>query len=242
MTSIRDFVYLDIERVRSLVSQLEEGVIETFSKSLGSNSKVSGNIKGGILGIASGESGIEQLWRRDTQENRSLNDFLYTRLEDQLVKEGLVDRINSESIDEDGLEGFRSGLSSTQFLLLDAQVELNDLARMNALFKKFNDLGKFFAWTSAQNNVVGDKNKKDLEYHKMLKDPDSNFQIDKRLQDGLSQVIEILLSEKIVLRAKPFETEFPMNFVGILRPDFLREDMATPAWLHPDQLVDLRVG
>lgn len=222
MPRIRDFIYLDVDRVRSLVAQLEEGVVDSFSKSLGSTSSAKGGVKGGIIGLVSGDVGVEQLWRSDAHENRSLNDYIFTRLEDLLVKEGLV-RTIKHSVSAEDAKTARAALSPTDFLLIDATVELNDLARMNSLLRNFNELGKFFAYTSIQDEP--DRKKMEARIRAKLNDPDSGLQIDKQLQEGLSLVIENLLSEQIILRAMPFSEVGGPSFIGTLMQDWLREKM-----------------
>ncbi|KAB8162402.1 hypothetical protein FKV24_018400 [Lysobacter maris] len=225
MTFVRDFIYLDVERVRSLVSQLEQGLVESFSKSLAAESSVKGNVKAGVFGLAAGELGVEQLWRRDTHENRSLNDYIYTKLEEKLIEYKILRKVDVIEVKGLGTEALKASLSSTEFILLDASVELNDLSRMRSLIENFNELGKFFAWTSAQSLLESGIKAGGSEYQKALKAARSELQIDRNIQDGLSLVIKELIGEKILLRVI-FDC-IDTKFVGVLDPSLMREDMGS---------------
>ena len=103
---------LDVERIRSLVSQLEEGVVDTFSKSLASSSTIKGSAKGNLLGVVSGDAGVEQLWARDSHESRSLHDYIFTRLEDLLLREKLVKDVDDLGVSP-SVNDLRMSLLST---------------------------------------------------------------------------------------------------------------------------------
>lgn len=226
MPVIRDFIYLDTDRIRSLISQLEEGVVESFSKSLGATSTIKSVVKGGVPLVGGAEGGLEQLWRRDNHENRTLHDFIYSHLESLLLKNGFLREVKSGVYkDEWAINKFREELSSTHFLLVDSHVELSDYARVRKIIENFNDIGKFVAWAGA--SAVG-KDKQEIEklFQISLK-AGSGLQIDRRIQEGIPLVIKELLGEKLLVSANPFCVDSGFNFVGVLRPEFLREEMST---------------
>lgn len=224
MQKVRDFIYLDIERIRSLVSQLEEGLVESFSKSLGSEASVSAGIKGSALGLIKGEGGLESLWRRDSSENKTLHDYAYSKLEKILLESDLLVQCGKEQLDYPAARVFRAELTSTSFLLLDAAVELNDFTRMKVILSNFNNIAEFLAWTQsvAAGEVAGNAVKKASAAPKSK----NEMQLDARLTKGLQLVIDTLLGGKLVLRANPFSPDVPINFVGVLREDCLRERMS----------------
>lgn len=223
MARVRDFIYFDVERVRSLVSQLDEGVVDSLSNSLGRSSSAKGEVKGGVLGLASGGVGVDQLWRSDSEESRSLNDFIFTRLEDLLLSEQLVSEIAPS--EEQGAEiELRARLKPTDFLIIDSNVELNDLARMNLLIKKFNEIGRFLAWLGLQQE--GGPKVTDSQLSKALGGASSGLQLDKNMQIGLSLMIENLIGEQTLIRCMPFRGDRAASFVGVLDPSCLREKMS----------------
>jgi hypothetical protein len=145
-------------------------------------------------------------------------------LEELLLAEGLVKEIESSS-DELISQSVKQSMSPTDFLLIEANVELNDLARMNSLIKKFNEIGKFFIWNSLQQAAVRPVTDADLT--KAMRDPGNNLTLDRNLQAGLSIVIENLIGEQILLRSMPFHEVNGPSFVGVLDPACLREKMQT---------------
>ncbi len=226
MTVIRDFIYLDTERIKSLISQLEEGVVESFSKSLGATSTMKSVIKGGIPLVGGAEGGLEYLWKRDNNENKTLHDFIYTKLEDILLRDRFLKQIKSSPhASAVAVSEFRSSLSSTQFLLIDAHVELSDYLRVKRMIEKFNEIGRFVAWASASS---AGKNRQEVEkiFQASLKAGSQGIQIDKQIQEGIPLVIRELLGEKLFISANPFGSECGFNFVGVLRPEFLREEVS----------------
>ena len=60
MNMLRDFVYLDWERVRSLAAQLFQGVPETSTREHGSSLAVEGRVEGEIRRDRPGELRAEQ--------------------------------------------------------------------------------------------------------------------------------------------------------------------------------------
>jgi hypothetical protein len=83
-TSVRDFIYLDVERLKSALSQMDKGLLETVSKA-GSRTKQLGAGAGGGLAAIVGLSGkADFLWTNEQTETRTLHDHIYNLVEDAL--------------------------------------------------------------------------------------------------------------------------------------------------------------
>ena len=48
---LRDFIYLDIERLKSIIAQIEGGVINAQQDSRRESDEISASVDGGILGM-----------------------------------------------------------------------------------------------------------------------------------------------------------------------------------------------
>lgn len=238
MNKIRDFIYLDVERIRSLVSQLEEGLVESFSKSLGTESSISGTIKGSALGLVGGEGALDNLWRRESAENKTLHDYVYSKLEKLLIENNLLVESGSEPLGYDAAMEFRGSLTSTTFLLLDAVVEINDFARMKLILGNFNKIADFLAWVQSQNDDQVPTHLSKGRSSSGKKKSGNDMSLDPKLINGLQLLIDNLLGGKLVLRANPFSDGVPVNVVGVLREECLRErlnDLLTKYGSRPVQ-------
>lgn len=218
---VRDFIYLDTERVRSMVSQLEEGLVEEQAVNSGASTSIDGKIQGSLLGLVKGAGGADYLWRRDRSETRTLHDFIYSKLEKRLVKDKRLVKIPDERSDSMAI---REGLDDTDFILLTGNVVINAFGRMKKLLGQFNDLGKFLAYCTTS-SLEGSLSPKDLTRLKRQKAQE--MKIDKQLQDGLQLVIDTFYEELIVLKTAPVPSDPGFRFVGSLRPEYLREEIGS---------------
>ncbi|MBM3471688.1 MAG: hypothetical protein FJX75_00265 [Armatimonadetes bacterium] len=83
---LRDFLYLDMERVRSFIAQLLEGVPETLHKGSGADVSVEGGIEGSLPFLLKGKAGADYRYFRSQDETRSLHHHAYTLFEKHLAE------------------------------------------------------------------------------------------------------------------------------------------------------------
>lgn len=134
---IKNFIYLDEEKMYSLSSQLFEGVTEyvlnesTLEKGESEEQKGpvgSGRILGDILKNS----------ERNT-EKKFLNDYSYTIFEKKLLDDGKVLVVTDEesaAIDE---------LGKMSFIKITSKATFNDINYINETLKNFNKIGKALA-------------------------------------------------------------------------------------------------
>jgi len=94
-TVLRDFVYLDWERVRSIAAQLFRGIPENLTAETGGEATVGANIEGGILGILKGQAEGDYRYFRTQNETRSFHHYVYSLVEERLGKEKIIMSIDS---------------------------------------------------------------------------------------------------------------------------------------------------
>lgn len=124
---IRDYIYLDIDRIRSMYAQISEGlvesIVETKSASEGASEELNdkninlGNVSREVL-LGSGKTGT-----------RIMHDYLFTALEKKL--ERIVTQVSLDNI-----ETIRDGM----LIKVNGKVEIDDTSRMIKLIKNFNDV------------------------------------------------------------------------------------------------------
>lgn len=90
---LREFLYLDIEKVRGLAAQLYEGVVETSTEST-ENSKEGG--------FGAGPLKYSRQWGSSAVLQKSMADALFPTLESDLEAEGLLREVSEDLADEAG--------------------------------------------------------------------------------------------------------------------------------------------
>lgn len=99
---VREFLYVDLQRIRSYYAQLNRGVIESvISRDI--NAK-EGEAQAKLFGFG-GSAGVSR--ERERQESRSLQDLNYVILEELLEQEGLIKDVDDLVDDVDAWTGGR---------------------------------------------------------------------------------------------------------------------------------------
>lgn len=91
---IRDFIYLDWERVRSFSAQLLKGVPQDTLLDTGHELGAEGQVEAGLPWLLKGHGGADYRYFRAQSETRSLHHHVYTLFEEELEKNSLVTSIN----------------------------------------------------------------------------------------------------------------------------------------------------
>ena len=93
---LRDFLYLDMERVRSFVAQLYEGVPESSTAESGSDSSIHGKVEGAVPLLLKGQAGADYRFFRSRDETRSFHHYVYTLFEKELRERGQLKTVNAK--------------------------------------------------------------------------------------------------------------------------------------------------
>jgi hypothetical protein len=95
-TTIRDFVYLDWERVRSVAAQLFQGIPEGRTDGESKEADAKGQLEGNALWLLKGQFGADYRYVRTENETRSFHHYIYSLVEDRLVKDKSLVIIDAE--------------------------------------------------------------------------------------------------------------------------------------------------
>ncbi len=93
--TLRDFIYLDWERIRSIAAQLFQGVPEQSITEKHNEASVKGEVGGGVLGLFQGKGGADYRYFKSGNETRSFHHSIYSLVEDRLIDDGLVELIDN---------------------------------------------------------------------------------------------------------------------------------------------------
>jgi hypothetical protein len=223
--SIRDFIYMDIERLKSIISQAEEGLLSTSIDTKSNAREVTGNIEGSILGFLKSVGGVRFLWQNQATETKSLHDNIYNKVEEVLIRNELLMKIPGYILSEDmENEEYRNMLSDNSFVLANGKVNINDFTQMRIMVEKFNDLGNFFAHCAISSLPNGTpKQVKD----KALKEAKVQNTLDKSMIDGFKLFFDTFYKDRVVIKMIPFDNFPNFRLVGNLNKQFLRDDISS---------------
>lgn len=196
MKSIKNFIYLDKDRLNSLYSQTFEGVAEaivnSYVNSMDSSNKENKPLLGQTLEEKVGELSTKT-------ENKILYDHMYNQLESKLdtviFKPEEVNNQNYESI-----------FGNKFIIKVTGKVQIHDYNRMKLYFEKFNDIGKIIAYSQAQsdpavikkiaeinNNTSLKRSQKEDHKNKEIEAVAKKFNLiqDQKLLDNLKEMTEL---------------------------------------------------
>jgi len=133
---IRDFIYLDGDRLYSVYSQVFEGVAEQIVQSFIDEYASATSNKS--LSAASVETQTAEVSRRT--ENRLLYDHMYSQLEAKLSR-SLVDGLALD------VSEVIAAFATPRLVKVSGIAEVEDYARLKVVIEKFNDLGEVIAYS-----------------------------------------------------------------------------------------------
>lgn len=170
---IKNFVYLDVEKLYSLSSQIFEGITEyvlneSYSEKNNSEEQKgpvgSGRVLGDILKLGATIS-----------EKKYLNDYSFNLFEKKLLDDNKVIIIDSSNEVKN--------ISQYSFIKVKSQAIFNDINLINYTLENFNEIGKAFAHVTSHDEI--NNLTKQVEQLKLnTKDKNQRAQLDKQLKDA----------------------------------------------------------
>lgn len=231
---IKNFVYLDVEKLHSLSSQVFEGITEYILNESSTESEKSESQKGPVgSGRVLGEI-LKQSGK--TSERKYLDDYSYTLFEKKLIEDGLVFDIDAEK----KLENISDAIEGRSFIKIKAKAIFNDINSINDTLKNFNKIGKAFTHITNFKEISAVKeqidkaksNTKDRNQRSKLKQQfravtnisklakESGLQQDQGFLDDLSLVLNYGFQDQLEIQMKLCGFYFSAN----LKRENLREN------------------
>lgn len=136
--SLRDFIYLDVERVRSFVAQLKEGLPSESSRTSEHQTATKGSAEGGLPFIAKVTGEVDYHYTRSNSETRSLHDYIFEELFRSLKSENLVFELETNTTllwSESNLKDGNFIQSSGIFKFIDYQHTMRVFQMSKAMFE-----------------------------------------------------------------------------------------------------------
>ncbi|MDO9140550.1 MAG: hypothetical protein Q7U38_09515 [Methylobacter sp.] len=184
---IKNFIYLDEEKMYSLSSQVFEGVTEYVLNEKSSESENAESQKGPV---GSGRILGDILRQADKKtEKKFLSDFSYTLFEKKLLDDNKVIEVGEDFL----IEELRDKAESISFIKVTAKAVFNDMKLIKETLKNFNNFG--LALTHVTNVNVINEARERLEKAKSIT-KDRNQQSKLTSQDkSIIKIIEKLANE-----------------------------------------------
>jgi hypothetical protein len=136
---IRDFIYVDVERLYSLYSQVFEGVADQIIQSYMDASTTTDTQKESLLKGGSIEAQVAEMSRRT--ENKFLYDHMYNLFEGK-VRGAILESPSATTAN------FREVIGQAFLIKVSGAAEIEDYTRLNIVMSKFNEVGEAIAYAS----------------------------------------------------------------------------------------------
>lgn len=203
----RDFIYLDTDRIQSIIAQLQEGLLDQVVE--GKNEEVSGGLRltANLLSLlipfsASTTAGYKNA--TDFKQNKVLHDYAFNIALDSLRDQGFLLEDNFDSIPETG------------FVLVEGSVRIFDYETISNIAKHWDKLDEAL---SPPRSSTSRKARKKSEQSRSI----GNLEI----------IIDAFFKDMIRVRLTSYEG---FSFMGPLSREHLREAMRNLIFKHGSNL------
>jgi hypothetical protein len=137
--TVRDFIYIDGDRLYSLYSQVFEGVAERIVQTYIDELSSANTQKSSPLSGESAETKVAEASRRT--ENRLLYDHMYSQLETKLAS-AITEPVDLSQ------DSYADMLANTFMVKVRGAAEIDDYRRLQVIIENFNTLGQIIAYPS----------------------------------------------------------------------------------------------
>ena len=215
---LRDFIYLDWEKVRSIAAQILQGMPEGKRVESGQERTIQGDI-GANFAIIKANVGSDIRYFNSEYETRSLHHYVYSLVEETLKEKEYVLNIDSNFDLRTWTPEF---FSDGQFVKITGIIRVLDY---NWMQKWIGDLGRIFQ-TVQHYELMSIKDKetasaKRKEYER------SNKEINNLKPNEMQDLIKKLYGDIIRIKVIPNINAPKYLFVGSGSPDLFTEDAAS---------------
>ncbi|MGA9140881.1 MAG: hypothetical protein WBZ29_11690 [Methanocella sp.] len=231
---IRDFIYMDVDRLKSIIAQKEEGLIDSLMISKDNSEKISSSVEGLLPPFLKSRIGSEYVFENKANENKILHDFIYNKVENSFIKEKSLINIPDDLSFTDVL--LRNKLTETSFVLIKSKVIINDFTKMLTLVENYDDILLSLLKSGEvrklkeKAEVTGKKN-----YHKekeeLTKKVDRDYKDNPPVDVETLNVIKLFITNfykgRIQIKSLPYDGHPEIRFTGLLNNAYLRDDITT---------------
>jgi hypothetical protein len=225
--SIRQFLYVDVDRTRSYLAQLDRGVLETVREQ--ANSEARGSLSAKFLGLG-GELGAGGT--HAVEESRSLQDLVFVLFEEVAEKAGFIVDLEASVRDPASWtsSAVHDGLGEGQLIRVTSDIQVLDPRFFTARLDRIRQFSRSLVDLQVDDQQAGAQRRpsqrdRDRLAEKLEREMWSGT--DPAVVTRIAQVMSSLSSGEIALRVIPCGNDKPeLSFGGILldRADYLQKE------------------
>ncbi len=248
MNSIKDLIYFDYDKAKSLNSQLNEGLLSRLTKTIeeesGDNSEIGLDIK--ILKAKAGGNGKDRNIKTETIE---IYHELLNQIEDSLFNKNILTDLNGTFENEGkSFNDFLKQVPNFKYVKATGWSTFEDFERFKKIMSNFNEVQRLIYGSAIENNPEIKKQKEQINQLKkdLKKKPNSQKDLvklsaiersfDKELE---SQMDAVFLDEVFIERVQVFLDTFSAGRLNFrLAPFDVYNDFQILANLKKEYLVN----
>ncbi len=221
---VRDYIYVDIERLKSIISQTEEGLINLTEETRGNSTSASGGGKGKVPFLLEGHVEAEVNLHRQISETRSLHDYIYNRVESYLVEHGELLELPNSSYPRYS-DDIREVIGDTSFVLIKGLVNINDFGLLRSFIEHYGDLASFLVECNLQNQEFKTNAQRQKATQQLTKELTGS--LDKNMRSGFMLFFDLFYKDRVVIKSIPYKDNPDFRFVGNIDKTYLRDDISS---------------
>lgn len=218
---IREFFYVDVDRVRSLLAQIEDGVVEALKTQ--STQTLEGGAQASIFGIgARGAYGREVA----NEEARSLQDLTFVAFEEAANEAGLITELDTTFTDPDVWQSgsVHPRLSAGQLIRIESDVQVLDGGLFRSRVARFEKMAEALVdITDAVPVVTNPKQRAQL----VAKAKDAVMGIPAAQVEAIASFVEAFVGDSVSVRVLPCgrdHMEYAFSGALLGRKEYLQEE------------------
>lgn len=217
--ALRDFVYLDWERVRSLAAQLLEGLPEEGKRESRHDVGTKGRLEASAFTLLKGQGEADHRYFRSTHETRSFHHHVYSLFEDQLIRQELLTIVDSDFVSRNWVP---NSFCDGQFVLITGLVRIMDYGWVSSMMESLPELMRI-SQDAERYTLQKKRNEEDITQKEMddrLREQRKTADEIKRLKvKDLSDLSRQLYGDAIRVKVLPNNAYHDRMLVGTGRPD-----------------------
>lgn len=222
---LKDFIYIDMPRMESLLAQIQQGLIKEIVESTSGQKDIGANLAGGIPWLRAELSGSGSI-TRVKETNKILHDYLYTVLEQELGNQ-IISTANAFSPEDwqSGTVHRQLGERQTDFIKVKGRVRILDFASMGLQLETIAKVMESFSRVQSASSKAKDAKPSPKDRgHKNKQMPPQ-----KKKDDEMTQFIALVkefFGDLIILKIYPVTGDDYYHFIGALDKSYLQDERA----------------
>ena len=223
---VRDFIYLDIDRLRSFVAQLHEGVPDIFTQTSGQEKSGKGEVAVEAPFLVKAGIGGNILYQKTTSETKSAHHYLYSMFEQNLDKANKLTRVDANFPSNQWIQ---SRFSDGVFVLVSGRVQIIDYNNIVAALEslpRIVEIGMVFNRQTLKQQLIENKISQ-KEYESQLKSTQVQMP-NKKEFEGITEIVQKLYSGFSRVKVFPLSDQRHYCFVGNVPNQYFSSEQLNP--------------